>query len=438
MGRRSYAGDGIFNIKEDEISHVDITCYGGSNGSLAVIVHGGMPPYKYSIDGVNWQDEEYFDNLPIPQNPVKIIESQSELTYLVTNGTNIVVNLDNHYLSGKQKIYCKDTKNAIREVEVELKSPDELKWLLPNPLPSNTSMINGEYYVFLITDAGEDYATVPFEPFIYPIPSYYNSSIRTNRTIFLKTHTTGTKTYNFAARNTCGQISSIKFYMVISPRRLPNAVQDYDGNWYDAVIIGNQVWLGSNLKTTHYANGDQVSGISSVYDGYAYSWNNVMNGESASDENPSGVQGIAPNGWHIPSRAEFNELSSYVSSQEVYILGNNTSYIAKALCSTSGWKSDTTHQYGVGNNQSANNLTLLNIKPDESNGMGTSLWSSTTVGTTVVNIYYLALRSFAPDAVIGQEQNESKHPVRCVCDMDALTFIKWYWNTYGSFDHQLS
>ena len=28
--------------------------------------------------------------------------------------------------------------------------------------------------------------------------------------------------------------------------------------------------------------------------------------------------------------------------------------------------------------------------------------------------------------------------VRLVCDSDALTFIKWYWNTYGSFDHQLS
>jgi signal peptidase I len=32
----------------------------------------------------------------------------------------------------------------------------------------------------------------------------------------------------------------------------PNAVQDRDGNWYGAVIIGDQVWLGENLRTTHF------------------------------------------------------------------------------------------------------------------------------------------------------------------------------------------
>ena len=34
-----------------------------------------------------------------------------------------------------------------------------------------------------------------------------------------------------------------------------NAVTDIDGNSYDAVRIGEQVWMASNLRTTHYANG---------------------------------------------------------------------------------------------------------------------------------------------------------------------------------------
>jgi archaellin len=39
----------------------------------------------------------------------------------------------------------------------------------------------------------------------------------------------------------------------------PNAVQDYDGNWYGAVVIGDQVWLGENLRTTHLANGTVIT-----------------------------------------------------------------------------------------------------------------------------------------------------------------------------------
>lgn len=424
MGRRSYA-DERFWIEEDEVSHVDVMCYGASTGSLAVIVHGGMPPYKFSIDGENWQSEEYFDNLPVPANAVKSTDEYGGIWI------------------GEYTMYCKDARGVLRTAKAKIQSPVEQDWIIPNLeniiLLPEPYVGNIKYKVLFVCDAGHDYVYLATPTDYVPYLSTTSGNLRYNRTAVENQYSSGEYVFNYAVQNrTCGTSKAISFNFCVAPRRLPNAVQDYDGNWYDAVIIGNQVWLGSNLKTTHYANGDQVSGISSVYDGYAYSWNNVMNVESASDENPSGVQGIAPNGWHIPSRAEFNELRSYVSSQEVYILGNNTSYIAKALCSTSGWKSDTTHQYGVGNNQSANNLTLLNIKPDESNGMGTSIWSSTTDGTTVVNIYYLSLRSFSPDAVIGQEQNGSKHPVRCVCDMNALDFIKWYWNTYGSFDHQLS
>ena len=36
---------------------------------------------------------------------------------------------------------------------------------------------------------------------------------------------------------------------------IPNAVTDYDGNSYDAVRIGEQVWMASNLRTTHYLKG---------------------------------------------------------------------------------------------------------------------------------------------------------------------------------------
>ncbi|MET3535485.1 T9SS type B sorting domain-containing protein [Chryseobacterium limigenitum] len=40
------------------ISSIDI-----NNNTITVNVIGGTPPYKYSLDGINWQDSNYFENL---------------------------------------------------------------------------------------------------------------------------------------------------------------------------------------------------------------------------------------------------------------------------------------------------------------------------------------------------------------------------------------
>lgn len=60
---------------------------------------------------------------------------------------------------------------------------------------------------------------------------------------------------------------------------------DIDGLTYSTVKIGSQVWLASNLKATHYANGDGISEVTNqdTWDGltsgalcaYDNDWNNV-------------------------------------------------------------------------------------------------------------------------------------------------------------------
>ena len=41
-------------------------------------------------------------------------------------------------------------------------------------------------------------------------------------------------------------------------------------------------------------------------------WYAVMHGAASSSANPSGVQGICPAGWHMPSDAEWTQLTTYV------------------------------------------------------------------------------------------------------------------------------
>ena len=157
-------------------------------------------------------------------------------------------------------------------------------------------------------------------------------------------------------------------------------VTDIDNNTYNTVKIGNQCWMKENLRTTRYANGTSIplgtstSTITSYrYNpnnnannvptyGYLYNWPAVMHGASSSSANPSGVQGICPNGWHVPSNAEWTQLTNYVGSQTQYQCNNSSSNIAKALASTTGWNSSTII-CAVGKNPSSNNATGFSALP---------------------------------------------------------------------------
>ncbi|MCR4965584.1 MAG: fibrobacter succinogenes major paralogous domain-containing protein [Bacteroidales bacterium] len=159
-----------------------------------------------------------------------------------------------------------------------------------------------------------------------------------------------------------------------------DAVTDIDGNSYDAVQIGNQVWMAENLRTTHYANGDSIpmGGAPSNTEpgrfypnysadnvnthGYLYNWAAVMNGAAPSSANPSAVQGICPDGWHVPSDAEWTQLTDYVSSHSQFVSGDDNTHIAKALASAVGWNSSTS-EGTVGNNVETNNSTNFSVLP---------------------------------------------------------------------------
>jgi uncharacterized protein (TIGR02145 family) len=113
-----------------------------------------------------------------------------------------------------------------------------------------------------------------------------------------------------------------------------NEVSDYDGNVYPTVKIGEQTWLRRNLRVTHYADGTPIPHVKenwnslmdgdkaycwynnemkySIGYGALYTWDAVMNGAESSDANPSEVQGVCPDGWHVPSDQEWQEMEIYL------------------------------------------------------------------------------------------------------------------------------
>lgn len=103
---------------------------------------------------------------------------------------------------------------------------------------------------------------------------------------------------------------------------------DIDGNVYNTVKIGNQVWIVENLRTTTYNDGTiipyfdgeskaawPVGDFVSWYDfdeipnkfvyGGLYSWDAVNSGK------------LCPEGWHVPSDLEWQTLVDYLGGKYV-------------------------------------------------------------------------------------------------------------------------
>ena len=74
------------------------------------------------------------------------------------------------------------------------------------------------------------------------------------------------------------------------------------------------------------------------------------------------AQGVCPVGWHVPSYAEWGQLTSYVSGQNQYWCDNDSNNTAKALAASNGW-----YYYSdlcsVGNNPNANNAAGFSALP---------------------------------------------------------------------------
>jgi uncharacterized protein (TIGR02145 family) len=104
----------------------------------------------------------------------------------------------------------------------------------------------------------------------------------------------------------------------------PKTVIDVDGNVYQTVTIGTQVWLGENLKTTRYSNKDIIGTTTpatiSLLDlnTYKYQWpcdgnesNVATYGRLYTWFAATDSRNICPTGWHVPSEGEWSDLMIY-------------------------------------------------------------------------------------------------------------------------------
>jgi uncharacterized protein (TIGR02145 family) len=180
-------------------------------------------------------------------------------------------------------------------------------------------------------------------------------------------------------------------------------VTDTDGNVYQTVTIGTQVWMVEDLKTTHYNDGSAIPLVTdnTAWDnlttpGYCY-YNNDINNKDKYGAlynwfviDPSNLKKIAPTGWHVPSDSEWTVLDNYLISNgynwDATTTGEKT---AKSLAAQSDW-SASTNAGAIGNDLTKNNRSGFSALPGGCRstygghgffyvGSNNAWWSSTAV-----------------------------------------------------------
>jgi uncharacterized protein (TIGR02145 family) len=155
-------------------------------------------------------------------------------------------------------------------------------------------------------------------------------------------------------------------------------VTDADGNVYQTVKIGNQVWTAENLRTTKYNDGTSIPYVTNratwgklTTPGYCF-YNNTTNTDSIKKFGAlynwytvnSGK--LVPAGWHMPSDSEWILLGKYLV-QNGYNWDGTTDMtidnkIAKSLSAKTDWHRST-NPGAVGNDLTKNNRSDFSALP---------------------------------------------------------------------------
>ncbi len=146
--------------------------------------------------------------------------------------------------------------------------------------------------------------------------NYLLSSVTAQETMYIM------KNGIVIAKHQINQIDSIIF------AKNPNTLYDIEGNEYQFITIGSQVWMAENLKSTKYNDGSAIPLVTDNADWAAlntpaFCW---YNNDQATYQNTYGALynwfavnsgKLCPVGWHVPSDAEWATLTLFLGGENV-------------------------------------------------------------------------------------------------------------------------
>ena len=208
------------------------------------------------------------------------------------------------------------------------------------------------------------------------------------------------------------------------------SVTDIDGNSYDYITYGDQDWTVDNAAMETYRDGTPIpeiqdqegwgsltTGAWCYYNndetkGKLYNWYAVMGIHDSDPDTPN--KEFAPEGWRVPSDAEWTTLENYLIANGYNYDGTTEgNKIAKSMASTTDWNVSTV-EGSPGNDQSPNNNSGFNAFPTGTrypvssfgnNGHRSYFWSSTEGSVNSTSAFY---RLFGKEWIYLNSENSTK------------------------------
>ena len=193
-------------------------------------------------------------------------------------------------------------------------------------------------------------------------------------------------------------------------------VYDGDNNPYPTVAVAGYCWTQQNLKPTHYPDGtteidgamayqsslhpDATANVSTY--GRLYTWSAAVNANAdgtVTTDDDGYVQGICPDGWHIPTSEEMTALkalpSEVIRTAELWVQPNNNTNSTEFTALPAGvYKASLTRFEGLGSQ--------------------TDWWSVVNTGVETQNFASLQLQYYCDSPLDGNPNEADGLSVRCV------------------------
>jgi uncharacterized protein (TIGR02145 family) len=202
-------------------------------------------------------------------------------------------------------------------------------------------------------------------------------------------------------------------------------VTDIDGNVYQTVTIGTQVWMKENLKVTKYRNGDSIGttypdtldyfsesapkyqwaydgndSIATIY-GRLYTWYAITDSRN-----------VCPNGWHVPTVAEWTTLINFLG-------GASIAHGKLKETGTTHWQSpnsDATNESGFTGLPGGSHWPEINFDYIR---IGGHWWSATSANSYEAWRLMLNYQYMGANTVLSSADKKIGWSVRCLRDTPA-------------------
>jgi len=271
-------------------------------GKIIFTVTGGIPPYQYSTDGITW---------------TLMSGATDSITDLIS-GTYLIKVMDKYGCTYEESFVVKEQEEEIIGALICEAFTDQI---VDEDAPG----------AGIYTHWGTDWDIDPAIAILLDSATYfidgviYQSGISSSlngATFNLGVSTVMVIGYYLTFMDTCE-------FTVTVERVCPPSVTDFEGKTYTVTKLAGLCWT-HNLRSTQYWGGDPIAWANpyqstihfdiAAHDtifGLLYSWYSAVgapepeNYVMMSRGRSAYVRGVCPEGWHIPSQAELNLLSSF-------------------------------------------------------------------------------------------------------------------------------